>query len=277
MLDIFKNILSLLASSQAGKSDENRIGRLEKELSRKFDALRSESKHESRKRWVIFVSMLMLLGLAAFLGYRQMRDQVGQMVTQRLDKEFSSVNVQKNIEESAKKYAEQNLKQYIEGEISTQYRVFKLEAMARQDSRKAYEDLWVLSQDAKHKEAAEFSLSVIQQQFSSLVYPFEPQGALENTEGSTIQLKLDPSKGALAAMEALKPRLRQLAQQSEKDYLVPDFIRFLKESDSLGASVGVCRILIHNYGNQAGDYEFGKWVQYLEGLEKDNIKISTRA
>lgn len=271
MLDIFSKILSSVVGQM--KPDGGKLEKIEKDLFRKFDALETQARADNRGRWRFLFVVCAILGLLGAFAFRQFKTEVKSTVQERLDREFSSATLQKTVEDSAKKYTELNLKEYVERQLSAQYRVAKLEFMARQDSRKAFEELVRLAAEPVHKEDAEFSLSIIRKRYASLVYPFEAQGRLEAAEGAPLQLKLDPVSFSEAQIEALRPRLIQLAQESQKNYLVPDFIRFLKESDSLGASIGICRILAHNYGEKAGDYEFEKWIQYLETLDQNAVKI----
>lgn len=269
---IFKKVLSSLMS-QGGAADDGKFQRLEKELARKVNAIEVRAEAENRNRWLFLVGVCVVVLLVGFFAFKKFKSDVNATVSARLDKEFSSTQLQATIEESAKKYAEQTLKTYVDTQIAAHYKVAKLESLARLDSRKAYEELAALSADPQFKDDAVFSLSVVQKKYEPLVYPFEAAGTLEKGEGATIQLKLEPLKSAEPQIDALRPRLRQLALDSQKNYLVPDFIRFLKESDSLGASVGICRILRHNYGDKAGDYEFGRWIEFLQDLDKAAVKI----
>lgn len=273
MIDLVKKILSTIIA-QAGPEGE-RITKLERALVRQFESLKDETRTDNRNRWLALGIVLLIVTAGAYIGIRSLQKETRTSVADRLDKEFSSARLQQSIDDAAKKFAEQHLKDYVDGKIASQVKVARLESMARFDSRQAYAQLLELAQDPAFKGDAEFSLSVVRKRFEPLVYPFEaPSAAAETHEVSAIQLKMDPLKSAEPQIDALRPRLSQLAQESEKNYLVPDFIRFLKESDSLGASVGICRILIHNYGTQAGDYEFDKWIAYLETLDKNAVKIS---
>lgn len=273
MLDIFTKILSSVVSQMGQGAGGDKLGKIEKDLARKFDALEAQARRDAAKRWFFLFLVCAVLGLAALFAHRAMQKDVKAMIGERLDKEFSSAYLQQTIEDTAKKYTEQHLKEYVDSKLAARYKVAKLESLARLDSRRAYEELLALSGDPQYKDDAESGLFLVRKRYEALSYPFAPPAGADSAAEASVQMKLDPNEFSQAQVDALRPRLSRLAEESQKNYLVPDFIRFLKESDSLGASVGICRILAHNYGPQAGDYEFDKWVRYLEALDKNDVKI----
>lgn len=272
MIDLLVKALGMLAGSS--KPDDGRLGKIEKELYRKFDILEEQARRDTRRRWLALAAACALLGAAAWWGYGRLEHRVESRVAERLEKEFSSARLQQVIDESARAYTQTQLKEYVDNQLSAHYQVARLEAQAKQDGRRAYEQLASLRQDARFKADAELSLSAVHRRFASLIYPFEAPEPAVSTEASVRALRLDPSAGTDPLIESLRGRLSELARESKEKYLVPDFIRFLKESESLGASTGVCRILIHNYGPRAGEYDFDQWIQYLETLDRQSVKIS---